>query len=344
MSMSMDPEIFFRGSDGRLMSNATNPVLTLSGCYRLCGTKTSAYRDSAPRLITWLLPITILIANMQFAPIGKERFLMVLHLLGDPIDSTWSLLSKVEIWNRCFSLAQELHQAREHQVQRDKENQAKNIAVIISAAEELIGPLDTNIDAKQVFEEMLTCSTMPLEEIDDLNWKTASNLVDSRTNEMLRTCFSILQYLFQVMAAFVPAIGEASSPSGGEIGTAMLLSWLLPVVLLSNAVGDFTSSRKCLRIVLSFMEQIGSQPGQHSFCAPKHSSLDLPGVHRVQETSYFNSLAWSGAIYSYRPDKHLFKTRAHGHGPYSFAFIFRSARHCVLFNRFCYSVYATYIL
>jgi hypothetical protein len=39
----------------------------------------------------------------------------------------------------------------------------------------------------------------------------------------------------------------------------MLLPWLLPIALLSNAVGDLASRRTFLRILLRFMEKVERQ-------------------------------------------------------------------------------------
>jgi hypothetical protein len=61
--------------------------------------------------------------------------------------------------------------------------------------------------------------------------QTSSTLAENQRNEIIRTFFAVAVYVFQVLAAFIPAIRAASSPSGGRIGTAMLLSWLFSVVL-----------------------------------------------------------------------------------------------------------------
>ena len=121
-SITMNPSIFISNSD------PTNPILTLDGCQQLCGSGTEWYPDSGARLFAWLLPIILLISNMQFAPIGMQRFMLILHLLGDPIDSTWSLLAKADKWNRCYSHAQKLAKEK---------IEVKSLAVIIAAAEEV---------------------------------------------------------------------------------------------------------------------------------------------------------------------------------------------------------------
>lgn len=278
-SITANPSVFVSKSD------PTNPILTLGGCKQLCGSGTGWYRDSGPRLVTWFLPVIILVFNMQFANIGMERFLLVLHLLGDPIDSTCSLLTKVDTWNNFVSHAQKLQK---------EEIVVKSIAMINAAAEELPRPLN----------HALTLNT-PCKK--SLIIETAFPLFESKRNEILRTLFAVALYIFQVLAAFVPAVGAASSPSGGRVATAMLLSWLLPVVLLSNTVGDFGSLRNRQRIIAEFMDRLG-QPSDQDFRAQKTSrlSLSLFGVQKEVQTHYETSVAWSGAIYCYRPNKRVF--------------------------------------
>lgn len=280
-SITADPSIFISKSD------PTNPILTLDGCKQLCGSGTGWYQDSGPRLISWLLPIIILVFNMQFAPVGMERFLLVLHLLGDPIDSTWSLLTKVDTWNNHIFHAQKRHKG---------ELEIKSLAMISAAAEELPRSLNLNHAFK-----------LNASHNKNLVIETALTLFENKRNEILRTLFAIALYVFQVLAAFVPAVGATSSPSGGRIATAMLLSWLLPVVLLSNTVGDFGSLRNRQRIIAEFMDRLG-QPSDQNFCAPKTSRLTLSlfGVQKEAQLPYETYVAWSGAIYCYRPNKRFF--------------------------------------
>ncbi|KAL9124575.1 MAG: hypothetical protein Q9217_006104 [Psora testacea] len=275
-SIAINPLIFISVSD------PTNPILTLDGCQQLCGSGTGWYPDSGPRLVAWLLPIILLVSNMQFAPIGMERFLLILHLLGDPIDSTWSLLEKADSWSRCFTHAQKL---------MEEKIEIKSLAVIIAATEEFPHALDHALKFNAPDKKGLIM-------------ETARTLSENRRNEILRTLFAVAIYVFQVLAAFVPAVGAASRPSGGRIGTAMLLSWLLSVVPLSNAIGDFGSRRNCQRIVADFMERLG-QSSDQDFCTQRTSTLTLSliGVQKEVQTPHEASMAWSGAIYCYRPNK-----------------------------------------
>jgi hypothetical protein len=107
---------------------------------------------------------------------------------------------------------------------------------------------------------------------------------------MLRASGALLLYFWQVIGAFVPAIGGDAQPSGGMIGPAMLLSWLLPIVLLSNAIGGFNSPNECRRILLNFLRRVG----------------DVGNESRYNELSAISepmSLPWTGGIPFYQPDK-----------------------------------------
>ena len=269
------------------LADPNNLKLTVEGCEAICDSKFGFYPDSAPRLITWLLPVILLIGNMQFAPIGKERFFVVLHLLGDPIHSAWSLLAKVEGWYRCFSYIREQYPKK---LSPQQEYRIKSSMMVLAVAEELFVPFD--IETELV-------SLIPNEGFDQTLWETASALGESRKNELLRTVLAISWYIFEVVAAFVPTLGQSTSGSGGRIAPAMLLSWLLPVILLSNAIGGFSSLRNCGTFITQHLARIGKLRHDISFREDQTSRL----FKKIESTPYASSLAWSGAIYSYRLGK-----------------------------------------
>ena len=82
-----DSSVFYKGKDGLPMSHPDNPVLTLTGCYEICAKGYGWYPDIGPRL---LVPILVLVCNVDLSPLDKRRLLSVLHFLVDPIDSLWS--------------------------------------------------------------------------------------------------------------------------------------------------------------------------------------------------------------------------------------------------------------
>lgn len=340
-----DTKVFAMSSRGEsLMSDIDNIALTTSGCSRFCDSeKPSLYPDSIPRLTQWLLPVLLLIVNMQFGSSKWEVLVSVMHILGDPIHATWSLLAKVELWNQSSVIAEKVHtslkmrqldnqqdityhklevtQRSDHQVNKSgvvvctveeatqptnndpqdiqgkklTTTQIQHIAVIIASLSELFRPFNTGENPEAILQTftltVLQSIASPLS--ITLCHKTATDLITSRTSEVLRTYIAIALYLFQVISAFVPALGDSSSPSGAKIGMAIIFSFLLPMVLLSNSIGGFCARRKCLQIMLRFIE--GACP----------EALELFRARLNLETRglYLSSIGWEGGGFDYTQAK-----------------------------------------
>ncbi|KAL4880294.1 hypothetical protein BJY04DRAFT_219290 [Aspergillus karnatakaensis] len=305
-SLLADDDVFYRQS-GRPMLDVNNIRLTLQGCEEQCSAGTSFYDDVGPRLSTWLIPILLLIGNMHMARLGNEKYAALLHFLGDPIDTTWSLLTKAETWSRCFSLAQRTipqapNEAHEHYNQR-----VIDVATIYAGIEELEGSGTDKF--KDYFDRILADKRddMTMDHFYHLCKEIANELSDSRSVEIRRAGLAVFAYFYHVIAGFVDVIGgESSSPPGGRIGTSMFISWLIPAVLLSNAIGGFTSRRTCLRIMERFVKTVthNAVEDRQMFSQDKSSFFS---TSKLKTTDFYTAQRWSGAIYCYRPRKILFR-------------------------------------
>ncbi|KAF2473602.1 uncharacterized protein BDR25DRAFT_256396, partial [Lindgomyces ingoldianus] len=294
---------FFRDNSGMPMSDPDYPTVTLAGCNQLCGSSRGWYKDIGPRLSTWLIPVVLLLSNMEVSPLDKRRYLMLAHLVGDPIDSLWSLLLKLEAWSRCHNLAKAFLRVNDRRLVR-------NLATVLGGIEELVG-FHTN--PLSVYRHLVAHSTLDDEELSLLIGKTAQRLSDSRTDERLRTLFTTALYFYQLVSAFIATVGGGNtSPPGGRIGTAMFMTWVVPSILLSNAIGTFTSSRTCFTILERFYQD---STGQFDLWAElQRTCPQLRQYPTIDD--YFDSLTWSGAIYTYRPNKRLpFATGAKDRSP-----------------------------
>ncbi|KAF2463240.1 uncharacterized protein BDR25DRAFT_320092 [Lindgomyces ingoldianus] len=70
-------------------------LLTYQGCEKKCGDGYMLWpaRETLSRLALWLIPVSVLISHFHFAPLsGLNTTFVVMHLLGDPVDSIWSML------------------------------------------------------------------------------------------------------------------------------------------------------------------------------------------------------------------------------------------------------------
>jgi hypothetical protein len=83
-------------------NDPTNPILTPLGCTQFCTNKQTWYWDAGARVNTWIVPIFLLLSNVELAPLGLPGiFFILVHTVGDPIDTLWSLMDKLFAWYRC---------------------------------------------------------------------------------------------------------------------------------------------------------------------------------------------------------------------------------------------------
>lgn len=224
-----------------------------------------------------------------------------------------------------------------------RDDRARIIATVLAGFEEISGARITmEAHYHMILEKLLGNQFEDDSEIFRIWRKTSRRLADSRTNEFPRTCFAISVYIFGLVAAFVPSIGGGNeSPAGGRIAGAIFISWLIPLALLSNTMGTFTSRRTCLDIMSDFVEaatkcnymdlsldslidaNAGSNSGilapneqerEGSRPASSDTTIHLHGhvgdiddatwllVHQSWN-QYFDSLHWLGSIYTHRPWK-----------------------------------------
>ena len=81
----------------------------------------------------------------------------------------------------------------------------------------------------------------------------------------------------------------------------MFMTWIIPSILLSNAIGGFTSRRAAYSILEAFV--LDTTGEQNAWPVLQQAAPVLERYRTVHE--YFDTLAWSGAIYSYRASKKL---------------------------------------
>ncbi|KAK0652446.1 hypothetical protein B0T16DRAFT_454812 [Cercophora newfieldiana] len=91
---------------GLPLSSPTDMTVTLEGCEALCGPPTF-YIDAGPRFMTWVLPITLLLSNIELSPTDKRRYSTLIEVLGNPAGSIWSLTHKLQTWNRLYYFAED---------------------------------------------------------------------------------------------------------------------------------------------------------------------------------------------------------------------------------------------
>jgi hypothetical protein len=85
--------------------NSTRPEVLFRACERLCndGYELWPAKETVLRLILWVFPAVVLVAHFHFPPLSISNTLAVIaHLIGDPIDSMWSMLTRQEVSRRIY--------------------------------------------------------------------------------------------------------------------------------------------------------------------------------------------------------------------------------------------------
>ena len=243
------------------------PVLTLKGCNKLCSDTWGPYDDVGPRLLGWIVPVILLLTNVHLPPIGKKRFLgkrrffTILHVLGDPCGATWWYLKTIMVWDDCYREASNFLKRLPEEIPHTVMDQ-EPITVAFASAARLLASQESS----SAFENAIGRIEDTQLEIQDRRKyfrklrEAGATIADMQSNDMRRTVFAFLLYIVQVVAVFKPALGGSPNPSGGRVSPAMLLIWLIPIALLSNAIGDTISWRQSKRVLVSLVNSIGNDP------------------------------------------------------------------------------------
>jgi hypothetical protein len=273
-----------------LRSNVSRPFLTLRGCESLCGSRWGPYPDDGPRLLDWIVPGILLIANLHFVPIGWKRYTVLAHFLGDPIDTMLRLLYLVEDWVGNLRQAERIISGFRYS------ERPEVLATILSAAGRLLDPRDLSNLPKRVTNWLTFDDNEHFRTRYAALTEAAVALRHLRLHDIRRTGFAIFLYFFQFVVVFVYRVGGSPNPSGGRVSPAMMLSWFLPVVLLSNAIGDYGSWKHSQDTILRFLEKVfGDDPLPARVpLLPRRRASRRCGWRSF--TTHFTELACSGSM------------------------------------------------
>lgn len=318
--------------------------VTLSSCNQHCGRQWNLFPllDTQKRITTWHIPLFILVGSMYFASFGIWNTLSVsVHLLGDPISTFESLLSKLR------SL-QKHRQRCAQELKFFSPNLQKAVAMILAAcdewdydailcteqkesfSEETIQSMETQIEvfessilehdsewkghSQDMFETLKTWlggSDQP-PEMKHLYRRTAcliaaNELSDCRSSSLPKTIIGVVSYITSISSGFVYLnIGEYTNRTGHSIAMSMLYSWLIPTVLLCALVGGYITKRSA-EDVLERLHQRFKAIEEDAFSRCGETKATLPLISRFcadelyGKSFTYKSLEWSGGNYTFRP-------------------------------------------
>ncbi|KAG8530275.1 uncharacterized protein KY384_004776 [Bacidia gigantensis] len=313
--------------DSRLtIASSGYASLTKDTCEALAGSGMSRYEGSAiwTRATTWKFPLFQVFALFPRPPLNlKTEIFVIVHLLGDPIDSVQNLLlkisrcqSKVRDWKTELErLNVDVDPHRGHGIdelaQRREEEQIrqcrwKSLALVTDAYDEW-GEADHQI---VVMKSLLDSSTDKASLLDTVR-HTSDALAADRATKYLPAIIAL--------ASFVAIIGVAMARTAAAIGgpsfnTSLFISvemhsitfsslyfWILPALLFSSFIGVSQTEARIPRILDRFHDDLQkhfSQPTPHA---------NLPDItRRVNELRVFTEPStdhrmFHGGIYSWQP-------------------------------------------
>jgi hypothetical protein len=215
------------------------PILSLPGCYQLCNGDSRWYIDAGPRFMTWLLPAVLLIGNMDVSPLDKWRYLEVFHLLGDPINSMWSLLARVGVWSSCFFLAKK-------KLEQFPGLDERQLGTILAAIDETIGSEENPLDCltEIVFPGNTKQEQACTERSNSSNKILQSSHQSYEMSDLPGQCIRIVVNERRDQDAANEVYEDGKAPEGGHlISAAVRVSSPETVKILKDAAFDIADSR-----------------------------------------------------------------------------------------------------
>jgi hypothetical protein len=285
--------------DTNALENEGQVYLTETSCERFCGDGFGLWQveDTLLRLIIWLFPTIVLLAHFHFAPLGSLNAIkVVFHILGDPIDSMWSMLTRQEVNRRLYQRARTTLTG----------TSTAALAAVWSAYDELglTDPSDYFFDALQArnggstqggasyprqspgrtqtilgstgwiafmrrstgFGENPARSGPPHntsrrfhpDEVENyLIEVAAQDLRSNRDESRVATSVAILGLIGALGGAFVRTwIARRNNQTSHTIAVVCLLFNFIPIVQISSQIGAFTSSTTAVYIIQSLRRNL----------------------------------------------------------------------------------------
>lgn len=311
--------------------------VTLKACNDKCGNEWNGYSslETQKCLASWSIPLFLLIGSMHYASLGVVNTIsVIIHLLGDPISSFESLLSKIrrlqKHHRRCardlaylplgvrkaVAMVLVAYEEWDHDVpvymvqavkfglkpQRDKDESAMLKTEIDNHKQSkdmfhmLKEWLGTNrhFSSSKQLQRQRACLQAPNE------------MSDCRTSGLLKPLLGLLNYTAALTASFIHIEkGHYNNRIGHTIAYAMLYSWLIASVLLCSLIGGYAtkwSSEDVLKRLYLRFEAIEVEYSVHG-----ESRESIPAISRLcssdsyAESSTYHSLEWSGGNSTFRP-------------------------------------------
>jgi hypothetical protein len=157
--------------------------------------------------------VALLLTNIELSATDKWRYYTLAQVSGNPIDALWSLIDKLQTWDRIYKISHDNRISyRRGKTEDELAAHARIVGAVLAGFEELVGSKADSNYYQQVIDNLGAWR--------DDNWQhweeAALKLSDARTAAFARTTFVIALYILQVASAFLKEIGgEPPTPPVG---------------------------------------------------------------------------------------------------------------------------------
>jgi hypothetical protein len=299
---------------GYFYGDPKNSELTLAGCRAVCGTGYVTWRaeDSFGRIGMWIVPALVLLGRLAFPILDpKNCFDVICHVIGNPIDSLFSLIVRYEtqIWL----------ERRVYAIVGLSEGQAKDVAEICIVYEQFGWMVTT----PEYFERSFRF-------YDEKFPRAAEWVIIEDAARQLRilrqksTVFalmaigtlvlSLLSAIFQTINQIEQAQTRINIEVAHTIAVVCLLFFSIPLVWFSSRIGTYTCIIETIHIINNMRSRLHqhSQHPHHARGQPLFPELpSVPSIApgkppiTINEKNWPNHAAYYGVHSYWRPSKRL---------------------------------------
>ncbi|KEY70819.1 hypothetical protein S7711_11276 [Stachybotrys chartarum IBT 7711] len=243
------------------------------------------------RVMPFVAPICLLLTLFETPLSPRIRMSTVFHALADPIDFSWSLIHKVAAWTECYNLTSGF--VERERLADGHIPKARVVATIIVGLDEIAGPRQSS---HQSFLEAAK-HYIAIEAKSFVLWRlVALELADHWKHGISASLLFTVFYILQLLGAAMSEFEVCCTPFA-----AVLLSWVVPLALLSGRIGGLGSPRACLDAISRFVEGITAEDAMVKYrtadSGMKRLRHDIQGVTSRKYAEYHPS------VDGYRPWK-----------------------------------------
>jgi len=291
-------QVCIRDQAGAIL-NLNRIFITRQACNSLCGNGFGFWpsQDILLRVFLWVVPAIVLISHFHFPPLAVSNYGAILvHILGDPIDSLWSMLLRMETYRYLY-----------HKAWDSKPKRYRSVATIWCAYDELgfQDPSDHFLAALQriresegdpgfLYDPQLRgrASTLPIRQQEApgifkrvsaaikemftrspqgtelfqsptehrvmyLVERAAQHLVANRSEGALASWVAIYGLVSAIGGAYVRTWdNRLNNQTAHTIATVTLLFIIIPMVKLSGVIGSFISSTEAIDTIQNLRREL----------------------------------------------------------------------------------------